>query len=267
MTAREIFNQCVEEQLFGTCVNIEIKKHSNLAKAHPKGEIHYYRQAMWDIQQDLSTHTLFNSWASCGYGRMFGENGVNANVFDWVDSWMQEEYQEFGTLGLNEEAIQKLYEGTEKRYADLFRSFLPDYVCFHWLNEQFNDAINKSEWSKCLRSDSKIIKAYLAIEEELYEQGYIKDGCWSGGFEELEELFARLIANYYFSDDIADIDKNAVNEKKKWRIQGKKLKAFCKARYNFDCGEHLQQERLRSAMEDYFKYNNRRLKNINIKPQ
>ena len=63
MTAREIFNQCVEEQLFGTCVNIEIKKHSNLAKAHPKGEIHYYRQAMWDIQQELSTHTLFNSWA------------------------------------------------------------------------------------------------------------------------------------------------------------------------------------------------------------
>lgn len=267
MTAREIFNQCLEEQLFGTYVNIEIKKHRNLAKAHPKGEIHYYRQAMWDIQQELSTHTFFNSWASCGYGRMFGENGANANVFDWVDHWMQKEGLKQMSEGFSLDQLWVLRKGTEERYADLFRSFLPDYVCFHWLDEQLNDAINNSEWSKCLRSDSKIIKAYFAIEEQLYEQGYIKDGCWNGGFEELEELFARLIANYYFSNDIAYIDKNAVNEKKKWRIQGKKLKAFCKARYNFDCGEHLQQERLRSAMEDYFKYNNRRLKNINIKPQ
>lgn len=267
MTAREIYQQCIDDSLYKTFVDIEIKKRSNLAKVYPKGEIHYYRQAMWEIQQDLQNHTFFNGWASVGYGRMFGENGANANVFDWVDSWIQNEYKEYDALKINDKARQDLYASADKRYAKLLNSFLVDYEVFQWLNEQLNDTINKSEWSKYLRSDSKIIKAYLSIEEELYEQRYIEDGCWIGGFEELEELFARLIANYYFRDDIAYIDKNAVNEKKKWKIQGKKLKAFCKARYNFDCGEHLQQARVQEAIESYFKYNNRRLKNINIKPQ
>lgn len=252
MTAREIFNQCVEEQLFGTCINIEIKKHSNLAKAHPKGEIHYYRQVMWDIQQELSTHTLFNSWASCGYGRMFGENGANANVFDWIDHWMQKESLEQMSEGYSLDQLWELRKCTEERYADLFRSFLPDYVCFHWLNEQLNNAINKSEWSKCLRSDSKIIKAYLAIEEELYEQGYIKDGCWEKDIATLQELLGTLRDNRYFQNNIRG---------------GKALHSLVQARFKVEDKDlcRLEEKRIDDIMAKIKR--NRRLKNINIKPQ
>ena len=252
MTAREIYQQFIEDSLYKTFVSIEIKKHSNLAKVYPKGEIHYYRQAMWEIQQELSKHTLFNSWASVGYGRMFGENGANANVFDWVDSWMQEESLEQMSEGYSLEQLCKLRKGTEGRYAKLFSSFLLDYEVFHWLNKQLNDTINKSEWSKCLRSDSEIIKAYFAIEEQLYEQGYIKDSCWENDIATLQELLGTLRDNRYFQNDIRG---------------GKVLHNFVQARFKIENKDlcRLEESRIDKIMANIKR--KRRLKNINIKPQ
>lgn len=207
---------------------------------------------MWDIQQELSTHTFFNSWASCGYGRMFGENGANANVFDWIDHWMQEEGLKQMSKGYNLDQLWELRKGTEERYANLFRSFLLGYVCYHWLNEQLNDAINKSEWSKCLRSDSKIIKAYFAIEEQLYEQGYIKDGCWVKSITALQELLGTLRENRYFQNDIQG---------------GASLHNFVQARFKVDKKDlcRLEKNKIDDIMAKIKR--NRRLKNINIKPQ
>ena len=252
MTAREIYKNCIEDKIYKICLDVEIKKLGNLAKVYPKGEIHYYRQAMWDIQQRLQDHTFHNGWASCGYGRMFGENGANSNVFDWVDSWMQEEYNETNSIGLNNEAQQELYANTHQRYAKMFTSFLLDYECFQWLNKQLNDAINKSEWSKCLRSDSKIIKAYLAVEEDLYEQGYVKDGCWIKDIATLQELLGTLRENRYFQNDIRG---------------GKSLHNLVQARFKVEDKDlcRLEKNRIDEIMGKIKR--KRRLKNINIKPQ
>lgn len=252
MTAREIYKSCIEDKTFILCLNIEIEKQRNLAKVYPKGEIHYFRQAMWEIQQKLQNHTFFNGWASCGYGFIFGENGANSNLFDWVDGWMKEEYNETKNLELNNNATKRLYASTERRYFQMFSSFLLDYRCFHKLDEQLNNAISKSEWSKCLRSDSKIIKAYLAIEDELSEQGYIKDGCWAKEISTLQELIGTLRDNYYFKKDIRG---------------GKPLHSFIQARFRVEekFFNRFEERRINNIMANIKR--KRRLQNINIKPQ
>ena len=165
---------------------------------------------------------------------------------------MREEYDEASGCGLNAEACRKLYAGMQKRYTKMYTSFLIYYESFHWLNKQLNEAIIEAEWIKCLRSDSKIIKAYLTIEEELYAQGYIKDNCWVKDIATLQELLGTLRENRYFQNDIRG---------------GKSLHTLVQARMRIEDKDlcRLEASRIDDIMANIKR--KRRLKSVKIKPQ
>lgn len=241
MTAREIYEVVTTEIVMSLSIEQSIATHKIMASAYPLGEKEYYKKVMFDITQELKDTKFFFEWANNKFGYIFGEDGKEPMNFTMMD--------EVAKLLLDDCKEDEVFGFIKGWYIE----FIPQYLVYHRLSE----LTKEDDLSKYIRCGLE--SEYKKIESQLIQNGYIENGLWVGKFVELQELCALLLLCNYFRQDIQHKESNG-------NIDGTKIREFCKVRFGVDLKQHFQCKRLKEAI-DRIRCNNRRLKNINIKPQ
>lgn len=249
--AQDIFKDVLSNQLYDyeRRLIVDIRRYTDLAKKYPLGAIEYYKKELFVLLEQAPQGMLWSMWEGSNFGCIFGELDPNNSIFVPLD--------------ITREFLAKkdklTHEEMDIFLEEEFIDFFPIYIRYHALNELLEEEELQTNWHQFLRPNKNVVEEFRKIESQLIQNGYVENGVWIGKSVELQELCALLLLHNYFRQDIQHKESNG-------SVDGVKIREFCRIKFGVDLEQHFQSKRLEEII-DRVKHNNRRLKNINIKPQ